>query len=330
MANYFNNLNEYSKKQNNQTFEKRQTLILSTKKNQGSAILRIVPDENGVPMRLIHDVWECYHNFAKVNEEGKPVLNDKGEQEWGYEFINVCGLQNYHEFELTPEQKILVEDTYKALEEYSQLVWDEEIDPEDEGLSVTRRSEVTIWWSKLIQYAGNSDLKFENDKPVLTRHHSAKFFQNFYEAQQAKSKMKGSTDWVEKYFSRTAGPCGNACSITTTLDRGYKVTIAFDEVAEFQLTEEFLKETTDLNKEIINVTKFNADPYIRIKDLINEVLDRYKSASAEEGGFTMYQEPPKAEIAKEAPVEVKAPVAGVAKPATKIPGAPKFGAPTSL
>lgn len=333
MEEFFSMMQAYSEEHNAQNKSSGKNYLVLSRQimSDSTSIFRIINDSKGVPMRLIHDVYECWLNLPVIGDDGNPVLDEAGNPTYYGRRYNVCGLSNYKN--LSADDIKLVNDTVELCERFSQL--DKET-LDKLGSNTTYRKEISLWWCKLLAFTGNKDATSGVQLIYLVRNHGNSFFQDYCRAINTKTSMKGSGQWLEKYLNREVGTHEEACSVRVHLgdpdkkeQLGYSYTIAFDTVAPYELTPEDIEMCTDLDAEYINVADFNRDLYTTVRDYLTKVLAEHDMKSATDMGLTPAPEQPKVD-AQTAYASYQAPPAPVnaAPQVTPRPaGAPTFTAP---
>jgi len=280
MAKYFADLAKYSKVMNENAYQQGgqskngSVLNLTRTSNLGNAIVRIIPDENMVPVRLAHKVYEIYFTSPATDYAGKPILKD-GKQATKTEYFAVLDISNYFLTKPTPEQMALNQKAIDLLELLREYI-NEEYVGVTSRVGITYRGEVALFYAKLINLSQTDKGSIDKGGVRVCRHHSAKFYSTFSSVIDKKTENRGgSSSWMESYFSRSPGKSNKIISIDTTRpdNYGYTTQIQFDEGLDYEVTQEDLNTAKNLYKELWDVSKFNDEELIMITNRLRTILN---------------------------------------------------------
>lgn len=287
-SSFFTNLKSYSEEinqsksngNNAQNNGAGSVLNLCRQSNYGSALLRLLPDECGVPMKVLAKLFEIWETVEVKDEQGNVIHNDDGSVRHRSVPHTIVDPLNYNSklLKLNPAQLQTLNTLINTINRYMDYVSKGIINTDETGLTIKFRKEISLFWAKVIALTDKSGKTIISDGQVkLCMHKSANFSRLFTDACTARSNiMRDSGAWMSKFMDDTVGQSSAITSISTDLgvggQPGYSINITFAEGAPFEITQEDVSLCKDLNTQVMDVTTFDTDYFVSLNDRINKFI----------------------------------------------------------
>lgn len=285
-SNYFTNLKAYSEEMNQSknSFAPQTAagtlLNLCRQSYLGSALLRILPDECGIPMKILNKIFEIWETTEVLDENGNKVLNEDGSVRWrstAHTIADPCNFQSKL-LKLDASQMQILNNLINTINKYMDYVDNGVIDTDETGLTVKFRKEISLFWAKVLSLTDKSGKTAISDGLVrLCIHKSANFSRAFSDACSSRTNiMRDGGMWMQKFMDNTVGQSSAITGISTDLgvggQPGYSMNITFAEGAPFDITQEDVNICKDLNTQVVDVTTFDTDYYLKLTERINKFI----------------------------------------------------------
>ena len=226
--------------------------------NQGSFLGKMIPDSNGIPLRTISD---CHVGFL-------PVEKDDGTGTYNKRFC-ICSIDNY-ECPVTQDQKNLYNKIIDAININNKYSEECEVRPQ-----FSRIPRATIFYMMIRTFLPESGDTgdYTNPRVTLMLHRSYNFTKSLTDSISKRTEMMGKS-WTDEYFNREVGKCFKMTMITTSRPAvGYEIKFDFIENPQkvFDVEQDHIDKCDNLNKELIDITKFDEEYHKEILDKLTKI-----------------------------------------------------------
>lgn len=306
-SSFFTNLKTYSEEMNqskSSSFSAQNNgagtvLNLCRQSNYGSALVRLLPDECGVPMKILNRLFEIWETVEVTDEQGNKVLNDDGSVRYRSVPHTIAEPLNYTSklLKLDPSQQQILNNLINAINKYMDYVDNGVIDTDETGMTIKFRKEISLFWAKVIALTDKAGKTVISDGLVkLCMHKSANFSRLFAEACSSRSNiMRDGGAWMSKFMDDTVGTSSSITGISTDLgvggQPGYSINITFADGAPFEVTQEDISLCKDLNTQVVDVTTFDADYFLKLTERINKFINEADSKAKGNLGMAQAAQP---------------------------------------